>query len=174
MGLREDIQRKIDKKQQELAERDIAFQIEKASAAAYIQAMQDMLKSLPRDFTDAKTAQQVLRPGSAMARVKEAIEAAGKPLHILEILRAIGRPPSKENRTSIGGSISNYARRGEIFVRTAPNTFGLLGMEGAKASEPPDDFGEVRVRPASLVPIPDDDGDEEADGDDPSDYDTPF
>jgi hypothetical protein len=144
MGLREDIQKRIEKKQQELADREMAFAIERASTAAYIQAMQDMLKSLPRDPGDARSANLVLRPGSAMAQAREAIQKVGKPLHISDILRAIGRPVDKETRTSIGGSISNYVRRGEVFTRTAPNTFGLVGMESGTPSEPPDGFGKVR------------------------------
>lgn len=151
MGLREDIQKRIEKKQQELVDREMAFTIERASAAAYIQAMQDMLKSLPRDPSDARSPDQVLRHGSAMAQAREAIQKAGKPLHITDILRAIGRPVDKETRLSIGGSIANYVRRGEIFTRTAPNTFGLTGMNYDTPQEPPADFGSVRTWGANLV-----------------------
>jgi hypothetical protein len=144
MGLREDIQKRIEKKQQELTERETAFTIERAASGAYIQAMQDMLKSLPRDTSDARSSDQVLRHGSAMAQARNAIQKAGKPLHITDILRALGRPVDKETRLSIGGSISNYVRRGEIFTRTAPNTFGLAGMNYDAPQEPPADFGAVR------------------------------
>ncbi len=167
MGLREDIQRRIEKKQQEQADREMAFAIERASTAAYIQAMQDMLKSLPRDPSDARDGNLVLRPGSAMAQARDAIQKAGKPLHISAILRAIGRPVDKESRTSIGGSISNYVRRGEVFTRTAPNTFGLLGMETVTPNEPPDGFG--KVRSANLAPFGDDEDELSAISDDDED-----
>ena len=158
MALREDIQKKIEKKVQDLAELDSAYGINRASVQAYIQAMQDMLKVLPREASESRPANMVLRPGSAMAQARDVIQKAGRPLHIAEILRAMGRSVDKEMRTSVGGSLSNYVRRGEIFIRTAPNTFGLIGMEAAK--EPPLDFGKVRA--AELVPKPssgDDDDD---------------
>jgi len=146
MGIREDIQKRIEKKQQELAERDVAYNIERASTLAYIQGMLDTLKSLPKEAGQARPAQHVLRPGSTVAQARDAIQKAGKPLHVNDILRSIGRPVDKDNRTSIGGSISNYVRKGEIFIRTAPNTFGLVGMEVAAAVEPPIDFGRVRAK----------------------------
>ncbi|MEO8383473.1 MAG: hypothetical protein ABI779_27700 [Acidobacteriota bacterium] len=150
MGLREDIIRRIEKKQQELADKEMAFALDRAGAQAYIQAMQDMLKSLPKESSDApaRRAEQVLRPGSAMAQAREAIRAAGRPLHINEIISAMGRAATSANRISVGGSISNYVRRGEIFVRTAPNTFGVIGMAAAEEAEaPPPDFGRVRPVP---------------------------
>lgn len=156
MGLREDIQKRIERKQQELTEREMAFALERAATGAYIQAMQDMLKSLPRASSDIRPTNLILRPGSAMAQAKDAIQKAGKPLHISEILRAIGRPVDKVTRVSIGGSISNYVRRGEVFTRTAPNTFGLVGMESVTPSEPPEGFG--KVRSTNLVPPSDDQG----------------
>lgn len=172
MGLKEDIQRKIDRKQQELVEREATFKIERASALAYIQALQDLLKTLPRDASDVRSAEQVLRPGSGMAQAKDLISKAGKPLHIGELLRAMGRPVSKENRASLGGSISNYVRRGEVFIKTAPNTFGLIGMEQQAASKPPPGFGSVRVRSASLTEVSDelrDDADDNVPDDTPDD-----
>lgn len=148
MGLREDIVKRIERKQQELSEKEMAFALERAGAQAYIQAMQDMLKSLPKDASVdvSRAADHVLRPGSAMALARDAIRAAGKPLHINDILRALGRPIDPSNKTSIGGSIANYVRRGEVFTRTAPNTFGLIGMDvqPQDATTPPPDFGKVR------------------------------
>ena len=150
MGIREDIQRRIDRKQQELVERDAAHTVERAAALSYIQALQDTLKTLPRDISEARSAEQVLRPGSGVAQARDVLRRAGKPMHITEILRAMGRDLDKESRLSLGGSISNYVRRGEIFVRTAPNTFGLSGMKSDSPDEPPPDFGAVRTRPAHL------------------------
>jgi hypothetical protein len=150
MGLREDIIRRIEKKQQELTEKEMAFALDRAGAQAYIQAMQDMLKSLPKDAGEApapRSAEQVLRPGSAVAQARDAIRAAGRPLHINDIIRAMGRPLGQQARVSLGGSISNYVRRGEIFIRTAPNTFGLLGMTAEAPETPPADFGRVRPMP---------------------------
>lgn len=131
-------------------ERDAAFTVERASALSYIQALQDTLKALPREISEARSAEQVLRPGSAVAKARDVLQRAGKPMHITEILNAMGRDIDKESRLSLAGSISNYVRRGEIFVRTAPNTFGLSGMKSGSPDEPPADFGAVRTRPANF------------------------
>lgn len=62
----------------------------------------------------------------------------------------MGRPLTSQNKISVGGSISNYVRRGEIFIRTAPNTFGLVGMTPEVADVPPADFGRVRPVPTLI------------------------
>lgn len=158
MGLREDIVKRIEKRQQELAERQTAFALERVAAQAYIQAMQDVLKSLPKDSAESRNAEYVLRPGSAMAQARDAIRQAGRPLHLNEILRAIGRPVSPASRTSIGGSIANYVRRNEVFIRTAPNTFGLIEMTAITVVDaPPADFGRVRPVTTTIPEIPDED-----------------
>ena len=49
--------------------------------------------------------------------------------------------------TSVSSSLASYARKGEIFKRTAPNTFALIDIIGviygerAEISEPPENFG---------------------------------
>jgi hypothetical protein len=75
-----------------------------------------------------------LRPGTALAKAREAIKKAGHPLHVSEILKALGKPPDKKNRISLGGSLSGYVRKGEVFTRSAPNTFGLIELESKPVS----------------------------------------
>ena len=53
----------------------------------------------------------------------------------------IGKSTSKKDRSALSGSLGWYVRRHEIFTRTAPNTFALIGMELNSEEEPPDDFG---------------------------------
>jgi hypothetical protein len=69
------------------------------------------------------------------------LRKAGKPLHITDILKGIGKTTSKKDRVSLSGSLGWYVRRNEIFTRPAPNTFGLKEMEDISKEEPPDDFG---------------------------------
>ena len=135
MNMRDQFQKLIDRKQQEI--NDLEIQVEKAKA--YIQALQDSMKFLPKENGQA---QVLLRPGSALARAQETLRKAGKPLHISEILKALNEKPDK--RVSLSGSLSAYVRNGQIFTRPAPNTFGLKEMnELADASdEIPEDFGE--------------------------------
>jgi hypothetical protein len=46
-------------------------------------------------------------------------------------------------------------RKGEIFIRTNPNTFGLIGMEASReldevtGDSPPNDFGELEDEEAA-------------------------
>jgi hypothetical protein len=149
MGFREDIQKKIEKKQAELAEQERAFERDQAASAAYIQALQDILKGLPREPSEV-SADRIFRPGSIMAQTREMILAAKHPLHISEILRQLGKT-EKGARASVSGALGAYVRRGEVFVRPKPNTFGLaeLGhsndMESTADVEPPADFGTLKA-----------------------------
>lgn len=135
MNTRDQFQKLLDRKQQEL--KDLELQIEKVRA--YIQAIQDSMKFLPKQ--NGQT-QVILRPGSALARAQEILRNAAKPLHISEILKALNEKPDK--RVSLSGSLSAYVRNGQIFTRPAPNTFGLIEMtDSADVSEEiPEDFGD--------------------------------
>lgn len=137
MNTRDQFQKILDRKQQEI--NDLQIQIEKAKA--YMQAIQDSMKLLPRDNGQR---QAVLRPGSALAKAEEILRKAGKPLHITEILKALNEKPDK--RVSLSGSLSAYVRNEQIFTRPAPNTFGLREMlkptNSSDEGEIPEDFGD--------------------------------
>lgn len=144
MGIREEFQKRIDRKQQEI--RDLETKIREANA--YLQALLDSMKWLPRE--ENSNGNQLLRPGTTLAKAQEAIQKSGRPMHVADILKAIGKPTDKKNRVSLGGSLSGYVRRKEIFTRPAPNTFGLIEMETSEnavktteASELPKNFGAV-------------------------------
>jgi hypothetical protein len=139
MGLREDLQKKIERKKQEIS--DLEGQIKEAKS--YVQALEDTLKMLPREGANDGSAAAFLRPHSALAKARDAIRKAGRPLHITELLQAVGKPVNRTNRSGLSGSIGAYYRRGEIFTRPAPNTYGLveLGQAGEMPSEPPPNFG---------------------------------
>jgi hypothetical protein len=145
MRVREELQKRIEKKEQEIA----MLQIQLREASAYLQALQDTLKLLPRDGINDGGATELLRPGSAMWKAREAIQKAGAPLHINELLKALGKSSDKKSRVSLSGSIAGYARKGEVFVKTAPNTFGLieLGHRQHASIEIPDSFGETEDNP---------------------------
>lgn len=148
MGLREDILKKIEKKQAELLERERSFEIERASVLAYVQALQDTLKSLPRETTEG-SADRIFRRGSAMALTRGMILSQKRPLHITEILSGLGKPDDHKARASITGAIGAYVRRGEVFTRPRPNTFGLVELGHNATSdeeEPPADFGSLEPR----------------------------
>ena len=141
MGIREDLQRKIERKRQEISE----FEVKIKEANSYVQALEDMLKMLPREGVNAGAAAQYLRPNSGLAKAREAILKRGQPLHIIELLKALGRPVDRANKAGLSGSLAAYVRKGEIFTRPAPNTYGLieLGANGEQrvTNGPPPDFG---------------------------------
>jgi len=138
MSLRGQLERKIQAKNQEIAK----LESEVLEARSYVQGLQDALKLLPRD-DDAGNLGKILRPGSDMAKARDRLLKEGKPMHIDEILKALGK--GKDHKASISGSLGNYVRKGEIFTRPAPNTFGLKEFESelevSTNGEPPEDFG---------------------------------
>jgi len=133
MGTREKFLDKIHRTEAEVQELEARLRERKA----YLQAFNDSLKLLPRE--DVET-EEVLKPGSSTSRAVEVLKAAGKPLHINDILVRMGEQPDKRKRTSLVGTLSAYVRKKEILKRTGPNTFALLDWEPA-ATELPENFG---------------------------------
>lgn len=74
-----------------------------------------------------------LRPGTKIAKVRDLIREAGRPLHIDEIMDKLGEPSDINARVSIVGSLSKYVKNGQVFKRTATSTFGLKDSPDAEA-----------------------------------------
>ena len=138
MALRDNFQKLIDKKQQEI--RGLELQLREASA--YIQALQDSMKLLPREVDAGKT-EHTLRPESTLSKTRDILKAAGTPMPIGEILKALGQPLDTKHRVSLAGTLSGYARKRRIFTKTAPNTFGLLDFGASDEDELPEEFGSM-------------------------------
>ena len=134
MIVRKKLEEKITKKREEIA----ALERMIGEANSYLLALQDTLKMIPKT-SDAASAALSLRPGTDIAKSYDALKQAGTPLQINDLLKKMGREVNKSNRVSISGSINGYVRRGLIFSKTAPNTFGLLEFESG--NEPPEEFG---------------------------------
>jgi hypothetical protein len=65
---------------------------------------------------------------SQMSMVMDILSDAGKPLHILEIIRiAEDRYGIKLDRESMVSALTKKVNKGVTFVRTGPNTFTLKG-----------------------------------------------
>ena len=143
MGLRDNFQKLIDKKQQEI--RNLEIQMREASA--YIQALQDSMKLLPRDAEVGSDSEHSLREGSTLAKTRDLLRHSGTPLPISEILKLLGKPQDKKHRISLAGTLSGYARKGRVFTKTAPNTFGLIEFgpsgESTQEEELPTEFGSM-------------------------------
>lgn len=82
-----------------------------------------------------------MRPGSDMSRARDLIRQVGKPMHINDILKGLGKEVNASNKTSISGSLDNYVRREQVFTKTAPRTYGLVEFGNGMADEPPPGFG---------------------------------
>lgn len=134
---------KIRKKEAEIRSLEQKLQ----AARVYIQALMDVRREIEGDGSE-------LKPGSMVAMARDAIKRAGKPLHVDEILTAIGRPA--ESKSSLTGSLAAYVRRSEIFTRPGPNIYGLVDLDDdvLELSNPPSGFG---TQPASFDGDLDDD-----------------
>ena len=136
-------------------EREIIGLEEKIKAAhVYVQALRDVLKMMS---TDDAAAPAILRSGSAVAKAREEIMRQGIPVHISDLLKALGKDQTRVNRASLTSSLSAYVRSGEIFTRPEPNTFGLIELGQTESAEetlaPPTGFGKDTVPPAEPVDI---------------------
>jgi hypothetical protein len=150
MDLRKELKRKIERKQLEIQQwqaesRELEMKVREA--AAYVSGLEETLKLLPRE-NPSEAASTALRADSAVAKAREAILKAGKPLHINDILKALGKAVNHDSKASLGGSIGAYARKRQVFTRPAPNTFGLIEFqqESKAEDELPPDFGVIKGR----------------------------
>jgi hypothetical protein len=145
MSIRGDIEKRIEKKELEMDgyEQEIArYRTLVTAAQSYIQALEETLRILPREDGEP-IPQPVLRPGTLIYKAREAILAAGKPLHVDDLLKAVGKAVDTDGRGALGGTLSSYVRKQQIFTRPAPNTFGLVELAAQTASKngPPPSFG---------------------------------
>jgi hypothetical protein len=154
MGIREEIQKRIERKRIEISE----FEARIKEARIYIQALEDTVRILPKDAPSGTELNLELRPGSRVAKAQDFLRNARRPQQILAILEGIGEEPNNANRAALSGSIGAYVRKGEIFTRPAPNTFGLIEFGAAPSKKgPPPGFGreDGEVEQQDLVPSAD-------------------
>jgi len=116
------------------------------TAQIYLKAQRDMLKLMGEDALssvgDSGADDSSLRSGGDPAKVRDILKEAGKPLHVMELLGRLGKPQTPENRATLTGTLSNYVRKGRVFAKTAPNTFGLITSAVEFADDNvPENFG---------------------------------
>lgn len=127
MGARENLQKLIDKKQEEIEELKTSL----THASIYLQALYDSMKALPKEPSGSysgKIEVPKLREGSMLWTARQSLLAAKKPLHINDLLVSMGKNADEKERLSLTGSIGWYVRKGRVFTRPAPNTFGLVEL----------------------------------------------
>ena len=119
-------------------EREIQYlEAKLREAKGYVTALKDLLgPSVHGDKSTVEIARDIILD-------------RGHAVHITELLSAMGRDVTRENKVSLTSALSAYARRGEIFTREGPNRFGLQEADHSPKQrpptqvEPPDDFGEL-------------------------------
>jgi hypothetical protein len=139
MFLKKKFEERIAKKEEEIE----SLERQLGEARAYLTALQDSMKLFPKD-NDGTAPVPVLRAGTDVAKAQELILQAGKPMHVNELLKGMGKEVTKAARVSLAGSLGGYVRRTAIFTKPQPNTFGLIELhQNAEFAEsaPPDDFG---------------------------------
>lgn len=138
MNERRRIEERVRQKEMEIQE----LESKSRDAKIYLQALQDVLKIIPREISHSLGA-KALRPGSSVFKAREVMLSVGHPMHITDLLTALEQPVNREARASLSSSLASYVRRGEMFTRPAPNTFGLaeLGHPNVLDEDPPEDFG---------------------------------
>lgn len=140
------IHEKIKKKEVEVQQLEDQFrelETKIREARAYIQALEDLKKSLPAEGAGEVAIEKVIRPGTELDKVREILRKTGKPMHISQLLQALGKPLARNSRASLTGSIGAHVRKNQIFTRPAPNTFGLINWgieEDHDDDEVPEDF----------------------------------
>lgn len=143
MSERRLIEERLRKKEQEVR----SYEDKIREAKIYAQALRDILKMMERADEVEVSPDATLKPGSMIAQAREAIVRRGAPIHIDDLLDALGKEVTRESKASLAGSIAAYVRRNEIFTRPAPSTFGLveLGHETVptEEDEPPASFGRM-------------------------------
>ncbi len=155
VDIRETLGRRITKKRQEVA--DLGNKLREANA--YLLALEDTFALLSQgEGEEALDGEPAFHHGSDVAKARDWLRKTGKPKHISEILRGIGKNNDKKARVSLRSTISNYVRKEQVFSRPGPNIFGLLEFGNSVfpqvySGEPPDDFGDkqpVSIRRPTL------------------------
>lgn len=134
------VEREITKKIRQKEEEVISLKQQLLQAESYLEAMKESLRLIQK--TSGGNGTDSLRPGSLVDKARNAIREAGKPMHVDNILKKIGKDLTKDNKTSLSGSLGNYVRQGIIFTRPAPNTFSLLEFDDPSQDDLPDSFGQ--------------------------------
>jgi hypothetical protein len=128
MQIQRELERRIEKKRQEIA----GLKQQLGNSETYLEALLDTLKLLPKEGDK----EVVLRPGTDLAKARDFIKVHNRPQHVTDILKGIGKEANKANKISLSGSLSGYVRKGVIFTKPSPNTFSLLELENVEEAKP--------------------------------------
>jgi hypothetical protein len=93
-------------------------------------SLEAQLKAVKRLRAGPPQPRAVRKGTSQIQMVHDVLRRAGKPLHITEIIERVEKAHGiKLDRESIVSTLVKKVRRGDRFVRTDKNVFGLKGGE---------------------------------------------
>src|SRR4051812_27472731 len=111
MGMAVELKKRIEKQTKtlnEIFEKMQSLEGEYRAAEAYMQALQDMFKLLPKDEQESEAAPEItMRAGSLVAQARDVLVKRGEAMHVNELLKAMGKDSnSKKDRLSLSGSLA--------------------------------------------------------------------
>ena len=132
MGLREDFLRRIEKKKTEVEAMRTSLRLEER----YLEAMYDAYKLMPRTGEESNGSGAGFRKGSKAEKAYSALKKAGRPMHIKDLVEAIGLKVTRGNTQGLAGSLRLYAQRCHVFTKPEGlgNTYGLVEFGEASPS----------------------------------------
>ena len=119
---RKRIEDKIRKERHGLEEIEAKIRDAEATLTAY----QETQRMLSRE--SCEQSEPTLRANTELAKIRDFIRTLQRPVDLSEILGMLQKEDTSLTRNSLRGSISRYAKTNTIFVKTAPNTFGLTEL----------------------------------------------
>jgi hypothetical protein len=97
---------------------------------AQLQAIDEMRRQRAKAATAAEEHSRGPKHMSQTAMAADILTRAGEPLHVLEIIERIKTDYGlSASRDSLVSAILKKAAKGEGFVKTGKNTYGLLGRD---------------------------------------------
>jgi hypothetical protein len=120
------LQAELDEARAALAGRALEAAPSKRAPVGTVKQRPKTLSRRRRGASEVRGA-EVLPGGSAASHAANAIKAAGRPLHVRDLLRAMEEEVAKIKATTLVGSLSRWVNR-RVFYRAGPNVFGLAEM----------------------------------------------
>ena len=103
-------------------------EIESAVLHAVEVSLEAQWKAVRRLRAGPQESKRIRRGTSQIDMVHDVLRRAGKPLHVSEIIDRVGKlHGQKIERESIVSTLVKKVNRGDRFVRTDKNVFGLKG-----------------------------------------------
>ncbi len=137
--LQNQLKRKIKEIQQlKVSWRELDIQIRESQAV--ISALEEAMKHFPKEELDGDPARS-LRAGGQVYRIYSILKKHGKPMHITEILKKLGKDTDNKTQQATGSQLNSYVRQSRIFSRDLPNIFGLREWAASTNNSPTDTEG---------------------------------